>query len=162
MQRIGLQGGQGRGRTLLGIDLLPVGRVDLHRTGDGTDLGTAADAGGQQHATHQQARAHQRRQTEQMGSLLQGAARVDVAQHRRFTLQRRAKLNGIAIAQLDGANAPVTMKQTIGGIEILQGEVAIGIAWLLEDGVHPAQPQCLHGQLTGGITADAVAPVFEG
>ena len=54
VQGIGPQTGQGRGGTLLGIDLLAAGGKNLDRPGDRANAGAAADAGRQQHAAHQQ------------------------------------------------------------------------------------------------------------
>ena len=59
------------------------------------------------------------------------------------------------MAQLDGTDAPVAVEQAVGGVEVLQGDVAVAGALALEDGVHPAQPGILQVQLTAGIPAEA-------
>jgi hypothetical protein len=53
------------------------------------------------------------------------------------------------------------VKQTVGGVEILEGEVAIGITPLLENGVHAAEARISQPQLTGGVAAQAVAAILE-
>jgi len=71
----------------------------------------------------------------------------------RLTLQGRAQAHRIAVAQLNPANAAIAVKQPIGGVEILQGKIAVAGVLLLEDGVHPAQARFLQRQLTGWIAA---------
>ena len=155
VQRIALQGGQRRGGALLRVNLLATGREDLHRAGDAADPGPPSHGGRRQHRAHQQCRTHQAAHTQPVHGLLQRTPRVPVAQHRRITLQRRAEPHRIAIAQLDRANAAVAMEETIGGIEVLEGDIAIADPRALKNGVHPAHAGHLHRQLTGGIPADA-------
>ena len=88
MQRVTPQRGQRRGGALPGIDLPAAGREDLHRAGHGADLRATADGGRREHAAHQQGRPQQGREAQQMPRLLEGAARMLVAQLRRLTLQR--------------------------------------------------------------------------
>ena len=54
------------------------------------------------------------------------------------------------------------MEQAVGGIEILEGEIAVAGALFLKDGVHPTEARCIQRQLTGRITADAIARSRQG
>jgi hypothetical protein len=84
-----------------------------------------------------------------------------VAQHRCIPLERRAQPHRIAIAQADRFDAPVAVEQAVGGVEILQGVIAIAGTGALENRVHPAHTRHLQRQLTARIAADALAPAIE-
>ena len=97
-----------------------------------------------------------------MHRLLERAAGLGIAQFWRLTLQRRPQPHHIAVAQVNGTNAPIAMEQAVGGVEVLEAEVAVAGALALEDGVHPAEARILQGQLTAGVAAQAYPLLAEG
>ena len=161
MQGIGAQRGQGRRGALFGINLAAIGRKDLDGAGDGANLRTAADARRYEHAAHQQGGSSQGSDAEEVHRLFKRAAGMAVAKLRCLTLERRTQPHGIAIPQLNPANAAVAVKQPIRGVEIFERELAIARPLLLEDGVHPAQAGFGQGQVAGRIAAQPVALGFE-
>ena len=84
-----------------------------------------------------------------------------VAQLGRLPFQRRAQLNGIAIAEMNGLDAAIPVEQAVGRVEVLQAEIAIAQACPLEDGMNAAEARLRQGQLTAGIPADADAIAVE-
>ena len=153
LQRIGVEAGQSRGRALLGINLAAIAADDLHRSTDRPDVGAAGDAAGQQQPPHRQARNRQGRDAAPVPEALQAAAGVEVAQGGRLG-ERRSQLQGIAMAQPDGADALILPEHPIGGVEVLQAGIAIAGSLPLDNTVHAADAIGIGHQLNVRIAAD--------
>ena len=82
---------------------------------------------------------------------------MEVAQLGRLSLQGRTQLDRITVAQLNPADAPVPVKESIRGAEVLQGKVPVAGTLALENRVNPAQARVRQGQLAGGVPAEAIA-----
>ncbi len=65
------------------------------------------------------------------------------------------------MAQPDRADTPIAVEEAVGRREVLEDEIAVVAALLLQYGMDAAKARISEGQFAGGVTADAIAAILE-